>query len=295
MRNSSINFQRVNATEAFFHNARSNGFYPNHAIQKYAKENFYSVSGYKAFIDYQKLYFKTNAVYRTRTGQNMQPSTKNVLYEAVVNLNKNHNEADVLKVVKYIEKITGMRCIQYSIHRDEGILDENAELGDDRNFHAHLTFFHYDMNGLSLMRKLYKNKAIFSQMQTDVANILGMPRGSQNSKAKHLPPQIYKEFMRRTDDLRKQIQSLLSISLNLKKENEDLKEKEVLLIEEIANLQTHNKDMREFIKSKHIKESELDEFINRRDVIKPKGVFEMIFNKDEADNNDMGNIDIKDR
>ena len=113
---------------------------------------------------------------------------------------KKYNEMLKMKMEQYgkvVEDKIGIKFVSVNIHNDEG----SYEKGLHYNFHAHMNFLDFDFkNEKMVMRNIRphtkKSKIIFSELQTELANIfsdLGFERGKENSTAKHLSPEQYKE------------------------------------------------------------------------------------------------------
>lgn len=143
------------------------------------EKNFCSCDRKKAFeIFKQELSIRSNA-YTQRTNQKLQKNTVTHL-SAIVNFNKEHTPEDFEKVVRYIEEKFDTKVIQYSMHRDEGHINENGEI--IKNYHAHIEFMGLDSAGNSIRRQL--DKPTLRELQTDIADILNMERGRYTSYSK---------------------------------------------------------------------------------------------------------------
>ena len=145
-----------------------------------------------------------NAEMKLLQGRGKRPKLENCLREAVVNLNENHTLADVKKVAELCEKTFGIKCTCIAIHHDEGYKDEQGNI--HFNHHAHLHFF--TMQNGKQMWQLGKTKRLMSKLQTDVAKILGMKRGKENSKAQRLEHKQYKAVIKEKEMLLKKIKQL---------------------------------------------------------------------------------------
>jgi hypothetical protein len=112
--------------------------------------------------------------------------------EAVVLIKPDHTMEDLVDLADKIKDEFGVECFQIHIHRDEG------KSRDDLNLHAHMVFRWQDMETGKTMRV---NKLGMSQLQTLVANALGMERGElkENSNRERLEPTEYK---RQQEELR---------------------------------------------------------------------------------------------
>ena len=111
-------------------------------------------------------------IFTERTGKKVQAKTLTHL-SAVVNLTEKHGSADVKKICDYLESRLDTKVFQYAIHRDEGhIADDGKPV---KNYHAHIEFLGLDSEGASVRKKL--TRAVLSDLQTEVAKVLGMERG----------------------------------------------------------------------------------------------------------------------
>jgi hypothetical protein len=126
--------------------------------------------------------------------------------EAVVNLQPHHDMADLKRLATELENKFGIRCFQIHIHRDEG------QSKEDINHHAHMVFDWQDKRKGSMLRL---NKVEMSQIQTLVADTLGMERGElkTNSNRERLEPIEYK---RQQEEIKLQ---------QLQQQNADLEQK----------------------------------------------------------------------
>ena len=105
--------------------------------------------------------------------------------EAVVNLNSHHTMEDLKTLAKRLKEEKQIDCFQIHLHRDEG------KSRDELNFHAHLVF---DWQNKEKGTMLKLNRADMSQIQTIVAETLGMERGElkENSNRERLEAIEYK-------------------------------------------------------------------------------------------------------
>ena len=144
--------------------------------------------------------------YTKSTGQKFQ--AKSYEWSAVVNL-KPDTTMDVLeRLSKHFSYKYGFQCYQIAIHRDEGHIDENGE--KQINHHAHLEFITLDkQTGKNNYRRELITPKVLRQIQTEVAEILGMQRGVDKriSKAERIEPRQYakqKEVEKQTTKALKQ-------------------------------------------------------------------------------------------
>ncbi|MDN5099163.1 hypothetical protein O8C85_11575, partial [Aliarcobacter butzleri] len=167
----------------FDHNSREAE--TNNAIFKDEK-NYCSANKKEAFELFKKELALRTEAYTERTGQKLQKSTTTHL-SAIFNFNKDTTVEQAQKVCEYLEKKLDTKIVQLAMHRDEGhiIEVESQELHEKieiKNYHGHIEMLGLDSNGNSIRRKL--DKPTLRQIQTDVANILGMERGRETSYTK---------------------------------------------------------------------------------------------------------------
>lgn len=153
----------------FSHNSRevttSNSIFNN-------EENFCSHSKNEAFEIYRNELKARSENYQNRTGQKLQKKVVTHL-SAIVNFNEDHTPDDIKKVGEHLEKKFDTKVIQFSMHRDEGHVTDDGEVV--KNYHAHIEFMGIDSQGKSIKRNLHKKELV--ELQTEVAEILGMKRG----------------------------------------------------------------------------------------------------------------------
>ena len=128
----------------------------------------------------------------------------------------------IKKTEDYIShlKNQGIKIYQYSLHFDEGHLNENEEMKINR--HIHIIHSNIMGNGKSFTKSLYeKNKGI-SKIQDLISKTFQMKRGEVESKNKH---QGYKNYKRnKQQEKENNIKDELKLN-TLKKENQELKNK----------------------------------------------------------------------
>ena len=165
MAKSSINFQKASAHWEK-HNARVDE--PSYLLppEFRSKDNYF----WRAELSPQEI-FKAEL---SKCSKGKRPRFENSHWEAVLNLNANHNEKDVERVAKYIAETLNIIPVAIAIHRDEGHLNERGH--PVYNYHAHLNFITVK-NGRQNWRKEYIKPETLRQLQTDVAELLRMERG----------------------------------------------------------------------------------------------------------------------
>lgn len=130
--------------------------------------------------------------YKKSVGQKMQKKATPIR-EGVVNLGKNQNMDTLKKMSEKLHAQFGIKAIQIHIHEDEGHHQSKFDKAGEeikwkQNRHAHIVF---DWTDPSTGKSRKLGKAAMSEMQTTVANELGMERG-QSSDKKHLNAMEYK-------------------------------------------------------------------------------------------------------
>ena len=151
---SSIHFAKA-SDGGLNHNDRTEKTEPEYLLPpEYRLKNMFDFSAKDAAKNLRDLYAAAKVNYQNSFGQKLQ--AKNYTWEAVVNLNKEHDLIDVRKLVLEIEKKTGFKSLQIAIHLDEGRLEKakDGSVFPIHNRHAHITFFTLDQkNGKQLMRQ----------------------------------------------------------------------------------------------------------------------------------------------
>ena len=164
MAKSSINFQKAKAHWEK-HNAREDE--PSYLLPpEFRKPNYF----WRAELSPQEI-FKAE---HSKCSKGKRPRFENSHWEAVLNLNANHTEKDVERVVQHIAKTLNIIPVAIAIHRDEGHLNERGR--PVYNYHAHLNFITVKDGRQNWSREYIKPQTL-RQLQTDVAELLGMERG----------------------------------------------------------------------------------------------------------------------
>ena len=189
---SSIHFQKAEVEFAEKHNFRTEQKEPEYLLDKqYRKTN-----EYLKLYDPKELYQEQLNIRKNNHCRGFAPHLKDVYWEAVVNLDEKHSLADVKKVADFIQQKYKLQTCSIAIHHDEGYTDKDGTV--KYNHHAHLCFLTMD-NGISTMRKIRSKE--LRQMQSDVAQLLGMERGKVNSKAVRLDHKQYRAVKRAEEEL----------------------------------------------------------------------------------------------
>lgn len=176
---SSINFQKSKSHSVA---ETTREFQANYLLpKKYQKNNEYW--NYKNSSEIKKIdldFFNEELSKANRKGGKI-PKFENSSWEAVLNLNENHNIDDVKKVLEHIEKKFNIKGTRIAIHKDEGNYNPVTNIVK-YNYHAHLNFVTYK-DGKQNWRLAFVNKDKLRDLQTEVAEILEMERGEFNSKS----------------------------------------------------------------------------------------------------------------
>lgn len=232
---------------AYWHDFRQ-GFQASNVQGEMTKDNEYSCTFSEARAKAAQMKNDADAAYRARTGRRPGYNSESIYWEATVNLRPWHTKEDVEKVVKILEKRLGYRTVFWTRHRDEGHLatdDEMDGLGlssaDQRPFinndHVHIGMFSLDGNGNSLHRRNFGKPNLISQIQTEIAQALGMERGISKkiTKRTHLTPRQYRQAMSLQEPLEQKIK-LTRADLKAAKEQIKLLEEQL----KTANLAARN-------------------------------------------------------
>lgn len=181
---SSIHFQKAEVEFAEKHNFRTEKKEPEYLLDKqYRKTN-----EYLKLHDPKELYQEQIELRKQNHSRGFAPHLKDVYWEAVVNLDEKHSLADVKKVADFIQQKYHLQPCSIALHHDEGYTDKDGTV--KYNHHAHLCFLTMD-KGISTMRKIRSKE--LRQMQSEVAHLLGLERGKENSKATRLDHKQYRE------------------------------------------------------------------------------------------------------
>ena len=184
---SSIHFQKAEVEFAEKHNFRTDKKEPEYLLEKqYRKSN-----EYLKLNDPKELYQEQLKIRNQNHARGFAPKLKDVYWEAVVNLDEKHNLDDVKKVADFIQQKYHLQTCSIALHHDEGYKDKDGAV--KYNHHAHLCFLTMD-KGISTMRKIRSKE--LRQMQSEVAHLLGLERGKENSKATRLDHKQYREKAR---------------------------------------------------------------------------------------------------
>lgn len=184
---SSINFKKSNAIQTM-HNDRE--LPPNYLIGGSCECNKSSIQALKLK---EKIIQEAKEAYNNNKSAKA-PSFKAKSYEwsAVVNIKLDTTMQDLERLALFLNEKYGFQCYQIAIHRDEGHINERGQ--KEINHHAHLEFITLNKeNGRNMWRRELITPKVLRQMQSEVAEILGMERGEDKriSGAKRIEPRAY--------------------------------------------------------------------------------------------------------
>lgn len=162
------------------------------------------------------------------------PKEENSLWEAVINLNKEHRLEDVQRVAKHIEEKFNITCSRIAVHKDEGHINERGIV--EYNLHAHINFVTYK-DGKQNWRREHITPQNLSQLQTDIAQTLNMKRGKEGSEAIRLGHKQHRVIAKEREAKENKI-------FALKTENEALKYDFREYQKRITGLETENTDLK---------------------------------------------------
>lgn len=184
---SSINFKKSNAIQTM-HNDRE--LPPNYLIGGSCECNKSSIQALKLK---EKIIQEAKEAYNNNKSAKA-PSFKAKSYEwsAVVNIKLDTTMQDLERLALFLNEKYGFQCYQIAIHRDEGHINEQGQ--KEINHHAHLEFITLNKeNGRNMWRRELITPKVLREIQTEVAEILGMERGEDKriSGAKRIEPRAY--------------------------------------------------------------------------------------------------------
>jgi len=246
MAKSSINFQKA-TPRSTDHNFRKDK--PDYLLPKeFQKENEF----WKHKKSELEIFEYELSIAKRKGGR--IPKFENSRWEAVLNLNAEHNLEVVKKVAVDIQKKFNITCSAIAIHRDEGYIDNNGK--PHYNHHAHLNFVTYK-NGRQNWRHQHIRPKNLSDLQTKVADILSMDRGEYGSKAVRLN---HKQ-QRSASKAKATITALKAEVAQLRKELQE----QGAIREDYVNFEKITKDLREQVESKNLIIEELKETISEQE------------------------------
>ena len=184
---------------------------------------------------------------KQKTGR--KPKFENSRWEAIVNFNKSHTLGDLQKVATHIENKFNVTCSSIAMHKDEGHINERGIV--EYNLHAHVNFITHK-DGKQNWRKEFVKPKDLRELQTEVAELMGMERGTDKriSKTQRLEHTQFKQQVQglaKQKDLKAEIAELRS----------DLKAMGAKR-EQYAVLEGLNRDLKAQIKAKNISKFDLE-------------------------------------
>lgn len=203
---SSIHFKRVDPFFCEKHNSRNTEKQPTYLLDKNLQKSndFVKLLPEKPEVDVDitVLHNIQLKVRKDKGCRGKAPELRDSCWEAVINLEEHHTLADVKQVADFIHKEYHLTPISIAIHRDEGYVSSDGQV--KYNYHAHIPFYTVS-EGKSVMRTIGRKQ--LSDMQTEVANLLGMQRGQINSTAKRLEQSEYRRLARAEQEHNQEIES----------------------------------------------------------------------------------------
>lgn len=185
------------------------------------------------------------------------PKLENSLWEGVINLNKKHKIEDVNRVGEHIAKKFNLHYTRGALHRDEGHINEKGKV--EYNYHAHINFMTYK-DGKQNWRLEFVNKEALRELQTEVAELLGMDRGEFNSKSVRANHRHFRVNAEEIKTERIAAKEVLATKDQLKTANNQLREfmkSNGANRNDYAELEKEKKHLEEQLKAKELTEKEL--------------------------------------
>lgn len=220
---------------AYWHDFRQ-GFQASNVQAEMTKNNEYSCTFSEARAKAAQMKNDADAAYRARTGRRPSYNSESIYWEATVNLRPWHTKEDIEKVVKILEERLGYRAVFWTRHRDEGhfATDDEIEELDLRtterpfinNDHMHIAMLSLDEQGNSMHRRNFGKPGLISQIQTEIAQALGMERGINKkiTNRTHLTPRQYRQAMSLQEPLRVKLKDTKNELKDAKKQIKELEE-----------------------------------------------------------------------
>ncbi len=186
---------------------------------------------------------------------------KSYLWSLVVNIKTNTTMSDLEKLAEHFDLKYGFQCYQIAIHRDEGYIDPETNQ-PHTNHHAHMEFVTLNKkNGKNMMRKAHLSPKKFADMQTEIAQILGMERGKSGTK--RIEPRKYAQMKN------KERKALNTLKQKKDKEINTLKQEKTTLE---SKLQEKDKTINEQAQTIQAKEKEIATAIDTANIDFPKKI-----------------------
>ena len=208
MTTSSIHFKRVDPFFCEKHNSRETEKQPTYLLDTDLRKS----NDFIKLADITVLHSEQLEIRKDNRCRGKAPELRDSCWEAVVNLEGRHSLEDMKPVLQLLQEKYHLTPTSVAIHRDEGYYDEfNGTV--KYNYHAHIPCYTV-YQGKSVMRTIGRKQ--LSDMQTEVAQLLGMQRGQINSTAKRLEQSEYrrlakvKQELERAEQKQKQAEAVLS-------------------------------------------------------------------------------------
>lgn len=222
MTTSSIHFKRVDPFFCEKHNSRNTEKQPTYLLDK----NLRQPNDFVKLADITALHNTQLEIRKTNRCRGKAPELRDSCWEAVVNLEGRHSLEDLQPVLQLLQEKYHLTPTSVAIHRDEGYYDELHGTAK-YNYHAHIPCYTV-YQGKSVMRTIGKKQ--LSDMQTEVADLLGMQRGQINSTAKRLEQSEYRQLakvkqeLERAEQKQKQAEAVLQLVEPTLQRNKEEKE-----------------------------------------------------------------------
>lgn len=169
--------------------------------------------------------------YRASTGQKMQAKATPIK-EGVLLISTQHGIEDLKILAEKLEYRFGIKTIQAYTHKDEGHYDKVTKEWKP-NYHAHMVF---DWTDQGTGKNLKLSREDMSEMQTIVADSLGLKRGVKSSK-KHIDAMSFK-----ANEMEKDLEKVYKVQNVLPKAIEVIKQAKGLQ-EQIKTLEGSKNDI----------------------------------------------------
>lgn len=199
-------------------------------------------NGYEALELKKQIIENAKEAYKTSCkARNKKFQATSYEQSAVCNIKPDTTMQDLERLAEYFEKKYGFQCYQIAIHRDEGHINDEGE--KVINHHAHLEFITLDKKtGKSMYRDNLRTKKGLSQIQTEVAEILGMERGVDKriSKRERIEPRKYAQMKEQEKKAQKELKAEHKQELEAK----DQEIQEIIQIQNQKNELIQDKDQK---------------------------------------------------
>ncbi|HEF9798490.1 TPA: mobilization protein [Campylobacter coli] len=259
---SSGNFKKSTSFQVF-HNANVR---PDYAI---GGELVFDLGGYEALELKNKIVSEAKEAYeKNKSPKAPKFKAKSYEWSLVVNIKPDTSMNDLKNLSKHFQEKYSFQCYQIAIHRDEGHFNEQGE--KLINHHAHMEFITLDKEtGKNNFRREKISPKVLREIQTEIAEILGMERGEDKriSGAKRIEPRAYAALKEKEKREKKK-----NINLEQEQEKEQFLNKSEYkkIIEDFRKSQINQGLDKDFFKElselkknfQEIKEDNLSELLN---------------------------------